>query len=132
MRHRIARTLLAACIASAASAATADGTVGDSPATGEIALERTESGYSIAAIVTGQAGGTVTAELSIEKQDSAGRMSTRQGGELTLSPGQSATVAQSAISLRHDGRIEAILTLSHDSEVFDRIERSIGAQADDH
>ena len=125
MPKRATSVLAAAMMAAIAAPAAGQDTESGQPATGQIVVEQTETGYSIAALVTGQDAGPVMAELTSEKNDSAGRISSRQGSEVTLTPGQTETLAQSAISLETDGQIEAILTLSRNGVEFDRSTRAV-------
>lgn len=129
MKKRSKPMLVAAIMAGIAAPATAQQTAQDTapdqPATGQIIMDQTDAGYTIAALVTGQAAAKITAELSIEKKDSAGQISSLQGGEMTLAPGQTETLAQSAISLGSDGQINVILTLSQNGVAFDKITQSV-------
>ena len=95
------------------------------PAFGQIDIVPTEDGYQIDGLVTGVEEVSITATLSIEKRDGSGSVSSTQGRQIDLRPGQTETLARSTLSVDPDGSIEAVLTLSRDGVEFERISRSV-------
>ena len=112
-----------AAVGLAAVAASADEAQG--PAFGQIDIVQTEGGYQIDGLVTGVEEVSITATLSIEKRDGSGSVSSTQGRQIDLRPGQTETLARSMLSVDPDGSIEAVLTLSRDGVEFERISRSV-------
>ena len=99
----------------------------DVPASARIEIDQTPEGFRIAGLVTGIEQVPVQAELTIEKSDQAGRVNSQQGQELTLTPGETRTIAQNTLSLGLEGQIAATLVLRRDGVVFARVERTIRA-----
>ncbi|MDG1128521.1 MAG: curli-like amyloid fiber formation chaperone CsgH [Paracoccaceae bacterium] len=99
----------------------------DVPASARIEIDQTPEGFRIAGLVTGIEQVPVQAELTIEKSDQAGRVNSQQGQELTLTPGETRTIAQNTLSLDPEGQIAATLVLRRDGVVFARVERTIRA-----
>ncbi|MDP5335559.1 MAG: hypothetical protein NWR54_11295 [Paracoccaceae bacterium] len=99
----------------------------DVPASARIEIDQTPEGFRIAGLVTGIEQVPVQAELTIEKSDHAGRVNSQQGQEVTLTPGETRTIAQNTLSLGPEGRIAATLVLRRDGVVFARVERTIRA-----
>ena len=95
------------------------------PATGRIDIEQAGDGFRISGLVTGHADTAIMAELTIAKRDAAGQVSSTQSREISLTPDETQTLAQSTLSLGPDGQIDAVLTLSRDGVAFARIERSV-------
>jgi hypothetical protein len=95
------------------------------PATGRIDIEQAGDGFRIAGLVTGHAETAIMAELTIAKRDAAGQVSSTQSREISLTPDETQTLAQSTLSLGPDGQIDAVLTLSRDGIAFARIERAV-------
>ena len=95
------------------------------PATGRIDIEQAGDGFRISGLVTGHADAAIMAELTIAKRDAAGQVSSTQSREISLTPDETQTLAQSTLSLAPDGEIDAVLILSRDGVAFARIERSV-------
>lgn len=119
--HLVAATGLAA--ATALPLAAQD--TSQAPATGRIAIEPAGDGFTISALVTGTEDAAVHAELTIAKRDTSGQVSSTQGRDITLAPGETQTLAQSTLSLGPEGQIDAVLTLSRDGVPFDSVAASV-------
>ena len=122
----LAFATLAAALAALPQASAAD-RQRDVPASASIEIDQTSEGFRIAGVVTGIEQVPVQAELTIEKSDHAGRVTSQQGQDIELPPGETRTIAQNTLSLGPEGQIAATLVLRRDGVVFARVERTIRA-----
>ena len=97
------------------------GMAGEPDAIGRFDIAPTETGYKITATVEGRAGATIDAEMVILKNDTNGRIETRQSRKVETGPGMRSQIATSQVSMSDEGTIEATLTLSDESGIVYRV-----------
>lgn len=103
----------------------------ETEAVGRFDIAATDTGYRITATVEGRANSTIDAEMAILKNDTSGRIETRQSRKVETGPGTSSQVATSKVSMSDEGTIEATLTLSDDSGIVYRVIQRIDHEIPD-
>ncbi|WP_050523579.1 curli-like amyloid fiber formation chaperone CsgH [Pseudorhodobacter wandonensis] len=84
----------------------------------EISIVPKDGMLEISGRVIGLGSGTINATLSIEKSDTAGRLSTSQGREMTVIRGSNEVVSQSSISAQPDLILTVKLTLMNQDAII--------------
>ena len=97
--------------------------------TGHLALIPVERGYEITAVIEGREAATIEATLTVMKEDTTGRMETRQSQTVDTEADQSVEVARTHVSLSQEGRLEATLVLTGAAGPFFRTRHLITREA---
>lgn len=93
-----------------------------------IELTPTEGGITVTGVVTGLAPGTVQAEMTIDKNDTSGSVSTRQSREFAVSRNSRDVVATTGLSAGPDAQISIEIILRANDTVIGRARTALGPQ----
>lgn len=97
--------------------------------TGQLVIVPTEGGYEISAVIEGRETATIEGSLTVLKDDTSGRMKTRQSRTIEATADQSFEVARTRVSFSDEGRIEATLVLTGKAGPFFRTRHLITREA---